>query len=110
MISRNACLGARFMIGLLLVSIAMASVVVYQVRSGVPITMRGALQSELLADILPPPPFVVEPYTNAALIMLDPGAASPHVGAIKAERAEFEARKTHWHSADLPAAMHAPLW
>jgi methyl-accepting chemotaxis protein len=109
MISRQARLGARFLIGLLLVSIAVASVVVYQVRSGGPITMREALQSDLVADILPPPAFVVEPYKNAALIMLDPGTASPHVADIKAERAEFEARKTYWQSADLPEAMRLPL-
>jgi methyl-accepting chemotaxis protein len=79
MISQKARLGAQFLIGLLLVSIAVASFVVYQVRSGGPITMREALQSELLADILPPPAFVVEPYKNAALILLDPGAAAPQV-------------------------------
>lgn len=109
MISRKARLGARFLIGLLLVSIAVASVVVYQVRSGGPITKRETLQSDLVADILPPPAFVVEPYKNAALILLDPGAAAPHVADIKAERAEFEARKTYWQSAELPGAMRAPL-
>jgi methyl-accepting chemotaxis protein len=109
MISQKARLGAQFLIGLLLVSIAVASFVVYQVRSGGPITMREALQSELLADILPPPAFVVEPYKNAALILLDPGAAAPQVADIKAERAEFEARKTYWQSADLPEAMLAPV-
>jgi methyl-accepting chemotaxis protein len=109
MISRKARLGARFLIGLLLVSIAVASVVVYQVRSGGPITMREALQSELVADILPPPAFVVEPYKNAALILIDPEAASPHVADIKAEHAEFEARKTYWQAADLPEAMRLPV-
>lgn len=109
MISHKARLGARFLIGLLLVSIAVASIVVYYVRSGGPITMREALQSELVADILPPPAFVVEPYKNAALIMLDPQAASPHVADIKAERAEYEARKTYWQAAVLPEAMRLPL-
>ncbi len=109
MISRKARMGARFLIALLLVSIAVASVVVYQVRSGGPITQREALQSELLADILPPPAFVVEPYKNAALIMLDPGAASPHIADIKAEHAEFEARKTYWQTAAVPAAMRTSV-
>ncbi len=109
MISQKARLGSRGVIGLLLITIAVASMFVHQVRAGGPISVRDALQSELVADILPPPAFVVEPYKNAALIMLDPAEAALQVADIKAERAEFEARKAYWQAADLPEAMRSPL-
>jgi methyl-accepting chemotaxis protein len=105
MLSHKARTGARVLIGVILLIIALASAVVYGIRDGGPLTQGTALQSELLADVLPPPAFVVEPYLNAALIVHDPDRAGPQLVDLKDERAEFEARKQYWKSAPLPEQL-----
>jgi len=105
MLSHKARRGARLLIGLVLAIIALASVVVYGIRAGGPLTQGATLQADLLADILPPPAFVVEPYLNASLIVHDPDRAGPQLVELKDERAEFEQRKAYWKTADVPAQL-----
>ncbi|WP_226016161.1 methyl-accepting chemotaxis protein [Novosphingobium sp. FKTRR1] len=105
MISQKAKSGARVLIAVLLVAVGIASMVVYAVRHGGPITRRVALQDELVADILPPPCFVVEAYLQAALILDDPAHAAPHIAALKEQRKQFAARLAYWQGADLPGTM-----
>ncbi|WP_298165479.1 HAMP domain-containing methyl-accepting chemotaxis protein [Novosphingobium sp.] len=108
-LSDKARRGARLLIGLLLALIALASAVVYAIRADGPMTQDSALQAEILADVLPPPAFVVEPYLNAALIVHDPDRAGPYLSELKDEHAEFEARKTYWKTAPVPEQLRQPL-
>ncbi|WP_292940320.1 methyl-accepting chemotaxis protein [Novosphingobium sp.] len=109
MLSDQARNGARLLIGLLLAIIALASAVVYAIRADGPMTQSSALQAEILADVLPPPAFVVEPYLNASLILRDPDRAGPYLSDLKDERAEFEARKAYWKTARVPGQLRQPL-
>lgn len=109
MLSEKARSGARLLIGILLTIIALASAVVYAIRADGPMTQDSALQAEILADVLPPPAFVVEPYLNASLIVHDPSRAGPFLSELKDERAEFEARKTYWKTAAVPQQLRQPL-
>ena len=109
MLSDKARGGARLLIGLLMAMIALASAVVYAIRADGPMTQSSALQAEILADVLPPPAFVVEPYLNASLIVHDPDRAGPYLSELKDERAEFEARKAYWKTAPVPQQLRQPL-
>jgi len=109
MLSDKARGGARLLIGLLMAMIALASAVVYAIRADGPMTQGSALQAEILADVLPPPAFVVEPYLNASLIVHDPDRAGPYLSELKDEHAEFEARKAYWKTAPVPEQLRQPL-
>ena len=109
MLSDKARSGARLLIGLLLAIIVLASAVVYAIRADGPMTQDSALQAEILADVLPPPAFVVEPYLNASLIVHDPARAGPYLSELTDERAEFEARKAYWKTAPVPEQLRQPL-
>lgn len=109
MLSDKARGGARLLIGLLLALMALASAVVYTIRADGPMTQESALQAEILADVLPPPAFVVEPYLNASLIVHDPDRAGPYLSELKDEHAEFEARKAYWKTAPVPEQLRQPL-
>ncbi|MBX9883749.1 MAG: methyl-accepting chemotaxis protein [Novosphingobium sp.] len=109
MLSDKARSGARLLIGLLLAISVLASAVVYAIRADGPMTQDSALQAEMLADVLPPPAFVVEPYLNASLIVHEPERAGPHLHELKDERAEFEARKAYWKTAPVPEQLRQPL-
>jgi len=109
MLEARARKGAWFMICLLLTIIALASVIVYGIRAGGPMTKASALQDELLADVLPPPAFVVEPYLNASLIVHEPERAGTFLADLKDERAEFVQRKAYWESAPVPEQLRTAL-
>lgn len=109
MLSVKARSGARHLIGLLLAIIALASAVVYAIRADGPMTQDSALQAEILADVLPPPAFVVEPYLNASLIVHDPDRAGPYLSDLKDEHDEFLARKAYWKTAPVPTKLRQPL-
>jgi len=109
MLRNKARNGAWFMIGLILTIIALASVIVYDIRAGGPMTKASALQDELLADVLPPPAFVVEPYLNASLIVHAPEKAGPMLADLKDEHAEFLQRKAYWRDAPVPERLRPAL-
>lgn len=107
MISRKARFAAQVMIALLVVGIVASTLVFYGMRYGGPMSQRVGLQDELVADILPPPVFMVESYLDASLIVHDPVHAAPLIEELKARRAEFETRKAYWNAAPLPNEMRA---
>jgi len=109
MLSDMARNGARLIIGLLLAIIVLASAVVYAIRADGPMTRDSQLQAEMLADVLPPPAFVVEPYLNASLIVHEPDRAGPYLRDLADERAEFEERKAYWKTAPVPERLRQPL-
>ncbi|GEO00227.1 methyl-accepting chemotaxis protein [Novosphingobium sediminis] len=109
MLSDKARSGARILIGLLLAIIALASVVVYAIRADGPMTQDSALQAEILADVLPPPAFVVEPYLDASLIVHDPDRAGSFLNELRDQRAEFLERRAYWKTAPVPDQLRQPL-
>ena len=109
MIRTQARLGVRALIALLVVAFALSAMVVGQIRFGGPLYRANALQDELLADILPPPAFVVEPYLHATLIVTDPQATTGELKQIADNRAEFVRRRAYWKSAELPQELRGDV-
>ncbi|OYW50665.1 MAG: chemotaxis protein [Novosphingobium sp. 12-62-10] len=109
MISDKTRIGARIVIVAFLVGVALATAVVFFIRHGGPISKRTALQDELVADVLPPPAFVVESYLHAAVILHDPARVEGQVAELKEEHAEFLQRKAYWLAAPLPDALREPV-
>ncbi|BEV02303.1 HAMP domain-containing methyl-accepting chemotaxis protein [Novosphingobium olei] len=109
MISRLARNGARALVAAMLVAILVSTGVVWFIRQGGPITARVSLQDELVADILPPPAFVVESYLHAALIVNDPSVAPAQKQELVEEHAEFLQRQKYWSEAPLPPEMRPSM-
>ena len=65
MLSEQTSRGAKLVVALILAAILIVGVAVSYIRFGGPLHKQNLLQDELLADILPPPAFVVEPYLHA---------------------------------------------
>lgn len=61
MLSEQTSRGAKLVVALILAAILIVGVAVSYIRFGGPLHKQNLLQDELLADILPPPAFVVEP-------------------------------------------------
>lgn len=105
MIKDQTRTASRAIIALTVTAIVVGALVMAQVRFGGPLQHRNALQDELLADILPPPAFVVEPYMRATRVLVDPSQADETKRQLAAEQALYEQRKQYWKAADLPPEM-----
>ncbi|RVU03888.1 methyl-accepting chemotaxis protein [Novosphingobium umbonatum] len=109
MIRDQARNGSNILIGLVLVAVAISTFVILQIRYGGPIYQKYALENELLADILPPPAYVVEPYLEATLAMEHPDQVEAKAKALAQLRKDYETRKTYWQTTTLPADQFAIL-
>lgn len=94
---------------LVIAALLIIGIVIAQIRLGGPMSRAESLQDEMLADILPPPAFVVEPYLLATLIASDPGRASDHLVRLSQLRSEFRSRKIYWRDAPVPDALRPAL-
>ena len=100
---------SRILAGLIVAACLLSALVVTQIRFGGPMHRQSQLQDELLADILPPPAFVVEPFLNATRALEDPAFAATALSNLDAEHREFTARKAYWAKAPVPPAMRADV-
>ncbi len=105
MIKDQTSRGAKLVIGLLVLAIALASLGVGYIRFGGPLHRQNLLQDELLADILPPPAFVVEPYLHTTWVLADPAHGEHALTALQEEHALFDQRKAYWKDAPVPAEL-----
>lgn len=102
MIKDQTSRGAKLVIGLLVMAIVLASVGIGYIRFGGPLHRQNLLQDELLADILPPPAFVVEPYLHTTWVLADPAHSKEALTALEEEHALFLQRKAYWKDAPVP--------
>lgn len=101
--------GSRIIIVLITLAVAITGVTIALIRFGGPMTEENTLQDVLLADILPPPAYSVEPYLLTTLMLSDPGSARAHLERLDVTRAEFRQRQTFWAQTPVPAELQSQL-
>jgi len=109
MIQKQTTTGSRVIAALVAIAVLSTAYVLAEVRFGGPIQKKHALNDEMLADILPPPAFVVEPYLAATLAAADPATGKDDLRKIAEIHAEFNARKAYWAGASVPEEMRPQL-
>lgn len=109
MLSTQVQSARRLLVALVIGALLLIGLVIAQIRLGGPMSRANALQDEMLADILPPPAFVVEPYLLATLIADDPLHARDDLARLSTLRAEFLARKAYWRDATVPDELRPAL-
>ncbi|MFC0684451.1 methyl-accepting chemotaxis protein [Novosphingobium clariflavum] len=95
----------RLLVGLVALAIVIAGFTTYKIRFGGPIQAKHALQDEMLADILPPPAYVVEPYLDATLAVNEPTEAARRLDDMARLQTEFRQRQAYWRDAPLPGEV-----
>ncbi|MBC2670028.1 methyl-accepting chemotaxis protein [Novosphingobium piscinae] len=100
----------------LLFAIAVTGVAIQQIRFGGPMHRQNQQISDLTADILPPPLYVIEAYLEAtqAVAALGSGQAEPteadlRIGRLAALRRQFAARADVWRAAELGGDLQTRL-
>ena len=74
-----------------------------------PIYSRIADSKDLLADILPPPEYVIEAYLEAHLAVSDPAHLQAHEARLKRLHQDYSDRLSYWKASRLPAELKSEL-
>jgi methyl-accepting chemotaxis protein len=95
----------------LIAMLVSAAVNIEHTRVGGPLYERVASDKDLIADVLPPPLFIVESYLTVHQVadLTDPAEVDELVKRIESLEHDFEARRDHWKSSlpegDLKQAL-----
>jgi len=109
MISDLVRRGSLALVAMVLAAVLITGGVIYQIRYGGPLSAQLTQQDSLVADILPPPLFVVEPYLDTSLAVADPQKADALIEDIAEARTEYEQRQTFWQNEQVPAEVRPAL-
>lgn len=100
--------GSGALIGLVILAIALSGLAIRVISFGGPLQRANQLQSDLVADILPPPEYIIEPFMETT-VMVEDQSLPGHVEALATLRKAYEERKAYWHTADISDVLKAQL-
>src|SRR4051794_39544461 len=79
------------------------------VKVGGPLYNKIKLGNDLIADILPPPEYVIESYLEATLALNKPADVAIHRDRLAQLKKEYDERREFWSKSDLDAAIKTKL-
>ena len=80
-----------------------------QLKVGGPLYNQIKLGNDLIADILPPPEYVIEAYLEATLVLHDPAQLAAHRDRIAQLKKEYDERREFWVKSDLDPTLKTKL-
>src|SRR6266702_711835 len=80
-----------------------------ELKVGGPLYSDIKLGNDLIADILPPPEYVIEAYLEATLAMREPDQLAAHGERLVQLRKDYDERKAFWTTSSLSADLKAAL-
>src|SRR6476659_11351187 len=80
-----------------------------QLKVGGPLYSDIKLGNDLVADILPPPAYVLEAYLEATLAMREPDQLAAHGERLVQLRKDYDERKAFWVTSSLSADLKTAL-
>jgi methyl-accepting chemotaxis protein len=80
-----------------------------ELKVGGPLYSDIKLGNDLIADILPPPEYVIEAYLEATLAMREPDQLAAHGERLVQLRKDYDERKAFWVSSSLAADLKTAL-
>ncbi len=101
-------LGTIVALGLILAVGASVASTLY-LRINGPVYRQIVLGKDLVADILPPPEYVIEAYLEATLIINQPEGYSYHAHRLVQLRKDYDDRRAYWLAANLPEELKYQL-
>ncbi|MEI6557360.1 MAG: methyl-accepting chemotaxis protein [Rhodospirillaceae bacterium] len=101
-------LGSLLIIGLLAL-VAMSAFTIGKVKVGGPIYDRIVTGKDLVADILPPPEYIIEAYLEVTLALNEPASVEAHGKKLAQLRKDYNERRAYWSSRPIDPAIIAKL-
>jgi methyl-accepting chemotaxis protein len=97
--------GATIVTLLVIAVVAGTALSMREVRVGGPRYEHIALDKELVADILPPPLYIVEAYLDVLQIAEQPSKVQELLPEIRRHHAEFNQRQAYWKTSSLDRSL-----
>jgi len=80
-----------------------------QLKVGGPVYNKIKLGNDLIADILPPPEYVIEAYLEATLALQDPSSLTAHRDRLTQLKKDYDERRDFWSKSDLDPELKTKL-
>jgi methyl-accepting chemotaxis protein len=80
-----------------------------QLKVGGPLYDKIKLGNDLVADILPPPEYVIEAYLEATLALQDPSSLAARRDRLVQLKKDYDDRREFWSKSDLDATIKTRL-
>lgn len=80
-----------------------------ELKIGGPVYGHIIRGKDLIADVLPPPAYIVEAHLEANLMLLNDAGWEGHAARLKTLRTEYDARQNYWAGTELPEALKRDL-
>ncbi|GGD05215.1 hypothetical protein GCM10011335_05140 [Aureimonas glaciei] len=100
--------GGTMILGLCLV-VAVALYGITAVGIGGENYQRVIAGKDLVADILPPPEYIIEAYLEVNLLQNGAGDRATHIARLAQLRQDFDLRRAYWQASDIPAELRTAL-
>ncbi|GGA45364.1 methyl-accepting chemotaxis protein [Sphingomonas psychrolutea] len=108
-IAKRLQIGTALIIGIVLIAIGIAAYSINVVRIGGPVAEQIQSASDYVADILPPPEYVLEPFLEATLLANHPDQIDARAARLAALRRDYDDRHAYWLRANLDPALVVAL-
>ncbi|MGF7172599.1 methyl-accepting chemotaxis protein [Azospirillum doebereinerae] len=79
-----------------LAAVAVGGLAIHELKVGGPIYHRIVLGKDLIADILPPPEYVIEAYLETTLALNDPASVEQRRQRLAQLRKDYDERHEYW--------------
>lgn len=107
-ISKVFSLSAYLILAGFAVSLLASSVALHRLEIGGPAYEKIVAGKDLVADILPPPAYVIESYLEAHLALREPKEMGAHLTRLQQLKSDYLARRDFWKKSELlPAELKA---
>ena len=80
-----------------------------QLKVGGPVYTKIMLGNDLIADILPPPEYVIEAYLEATLALQDPASLAARRDRLTQLKKDYDERRDFWSKSDLGPELKTKL-
>ena len=84
------------LVGVVFGLVAVDALVLEQLSIGGPVYQQLVTGKDLVADILPPPEYVIEAYLDATLVLNDPPAAATYRDRLAHLEDQYRLRRAYW--------------
>lgn len=100
-IQRISKLGAAIVAAIFVIGMLLTSSTINNIRFGGPLQVDNQTTSDLLADILPPPAYIIESYLEATSITLSAEFLEEGKARLAQQQKAFKDRQEHWKNSSL---------
>jgi methyl-accepting chemotaxis protein len=97
--------GSAALLALLLMAGVLAATRIDAIRMGGAMQLKSRQTADLIADILPPPEYVIEPYLEATLLLQQPGRLAEAKARLQKLHADYDTRHQYWLDSNLDPGL-----